>query len=118
MPRTTEAKVKEIIDTTLSVEEVKPFLVAANKLVTARLTGAYDDGLLIEIEKHLTAHFISTRDPQVKSETIGDAAVTYHVTSVVGEGLASSPHGQLVQLFDNKGLLSKIKGEIDIEALG
>jgi hypothetical protein len=113
MPRTTEAKVKEIIDTTLSVEEVKPFLVAANRLVTARLTGAYDDGLLIEIEKHLTAYFISARDPEVKSETIGDASITY-----VKEGADSNSYLNKVRLFDYKGLLFKIKGEIDIEAFG
>lgn len=116
--RTSEAEVKEIIDTTLSVEEVAPFLTAANRLVDARLVGEYSDNILTEIEKHLTAHFISSRDPRIKSEKIGDADVTYHVTSVVGEGLGSSPDGQKVKLLDYKGLLSKVRGAADIEAFG
>ena len=86
--------------------------------MTARLTGAYDDEILIEIEKHLTAHFISSRDPRVKSETIGDAQITYHVTSVIGDGLGSSPDGQEVRLFDYKGLLSNVSGDLDVEAFG
>lgn len=116
--RTSPALVKEIIFTTLSEEEVKPFLDAANHLVSARLTGQYSDTILMQIEKHLAAHFITGRDPAVKSETIGEAAITYFTTSVVGEGLASSPHGQKVQMFDYKGLLSKNKGVVDIEAYG
>jgi len=118
MARTTEAEVKELIDTLLSNEEITPFLTAANVLVTARCDGAYDEEILIQIEKHLTAHFITMRDPRVKSEEIGDAAITYFATSTVGEGLASSPQGQTVQLFDFKGLLSKVQGEADIEAFG
>ena len=116
--RTTEAEVKEIINTTLSIEEVTPFLTAANRLVDARLIGEYSDDILTEIEKHLTAHFISARDPRIKNEKIGEAAVTYHVTSVVGEGLGSSPDGQKVKLLDYKGLLSKVRGVVDIEAFG
>lgn len=118
MPRVDEAQVNDIIETTLTVAQITPFLTTANLLVTARLTGAYDDATLAEIEKYLAAHFLCVRDPRKKSESIGPADVTWFATSTVGEGLASSPHGQIVQQLDYKGLISKTKGSADIEAFG
>ena len=117
-PRVSAAEVIEIMTTTLSVEQVGPFINPANLLVNARLSGKYDEDILKEIVKYLTAHFITGRDPAVKSESIGEAAITYFTTSTVGEGLSSSPYGQRVRLLDYKNILSMTSGIVDIEAYG
>lgn len=116
--RVTEDDVKAIIDTKLKGDAITPFLIMANRMVTDRLSGQYDAGILAEIEKNLAAHFISVRNFRVKSENVGDANVIYMATSTVGEGLASTPHGQTVMLLDHKRILSKVSGGADMEALG
>lgn len=120
MARTTEEAVKDVIDTSLTNEEITPFLQAANRLVTDKLTGlGYSSEMLQEIETWLTAHFVAIRDPQILKEKIGENDVTY--TGKSGFGLDATTYGQQVQLLDHKGVLaslSKQKGQdAEIKAL-
>jgi len=103
--RATEIEVKEIIDTTLTEEQVTPFLRAANRLVTDLLTNEnYNAATLREIERWLAAHFVAVRDPRVSKEKIGDADATYHGKSDMG--LNFSPYGQQVMVLEHKGLIA------------
>lgn len=119
MSRATEAEVKEIIDTTLTDEQVKPFLTAANLLVTDVLSKeGYGDAILKEIERWLAAHFVAIRDPQMAKEKIGDVNATYHGKS--GLGLNHTPYGQQVMILDHHGKLAEIsssKGPAEVKVI-
>lgn len=119
--RSSGALVKSIMDTTLTEDEITPFLVAASKLcdkVFANSSG-YGEELEEEIEKWLGAHFASVaRDPRVKSETAGPASATYFGQD--GTGLKSSPYGQQVLVLDYNGMFAGIGDAptFELEVLG
>lgn len=105
--RSTEAEVKEIIETSLTDEQVAPFLKSANLLVTSVLTGqGYSDVVMADVERWLAAHFVSIRDPRAIKEKIGDAEDTYQ--GKFGEGLKGTSYGQQVLLIEYKGILAEI----------
>lgn len=117
--RATEAEVKEIIDTDITVGQVTPFLKAANLLVTNVLTDQeYSADLLKEIERWLAAHFVAIRDPRTTKEKIGQAEDTYQ--GKFGEGLSGTSYGQQVMLLDYKGVLAELsatKGGAEVKAI-
>ena len=119
MARTTEAEVKEIIDTDLTVEQVAPFLTTANVLVTDIVAGeGYDANLLGEIEKWLAAHLIIARDSRVAKEKIGDADVTYQ--GKFGEGLKATAYGQQVLMLDHHKKFAELtmsKGAAEVKTI-
>jgi len=103
--RATEAQVKEIIDTSLTEEEVSPFLKVANQMVTDLVSDeGYASGTLQEIERWLAAHFVAIRDPRVAKEKIGDAQADYHGKS--GMSLNFTPYGQQVMVIEYKGKIA------------
>lgn len=115
--RCTEIEVKEIIDTTLTENEIAPFITAANLIVTDILTGS---GLLSaqlkEIERWLTAHFVAIRDPRISAEKTEGASATYHGKSDMG--LDHTPYGQQVKLLDTTGALANLgKRKASVETL-
>lgn len=116
MARVTAADVLQIIKTKVDDASIPTFISAANILVTAKCGGYYPDAELKEIERWLAAHFISVADPRLRSESFGDNSVVYIATSMVGEGLASTPAGQQVLLLDYLGKLNKLRGQINVEA--
>lgn len=120
MIRATEAEVKEVLDTTLTDDQITPFLTAANVLVTDVLNGeGYGDATLKEIERWLAAHFVAIRDPQVAKEKIGDVDATYHGKS--GLGLNHTPYGQQVMILEHHGKLAEIsssKGRAELKVIG
>lgn len=100
--RVTEAEVKQIVPTTLTDEQVTPYLCSANRLIEGVLVGlGYEESELALIELWLAAHLVSVRDPAVASETIGAVSATYHGKS--GMGLEHTPYGQQVLFFEYKG---------------
>ena len=106
--RANEEMVKGIIKTELTEEEITPFLRTANVMVTDILSDeGYGAAILKEIECWLAAHFVAVRDPQVKSEAIGDVSASYHGQS--GLGLNFTPYGQQVMLLDHHGKLAEIQ---------
>jgi len=106
MARATEREVKQIIDTTLTEDEVAPFLRAANLIVSGLCVDhGYSADLLAEIERWLAAHLVAIRDQKTISETVGDASVTFQGTT--GEGLGFTSYGQQVKLLDYMGLIAE-----------
>jgi len=106
--RISAQEVKDIMDISLDNEDITPFINTANIIVNDVLIGqGYGSNTLVEIEKWLSAHFVSIRSPQVKQEKIGDASVVYQ-SGVVAKGLESTLYGQQVKLLDYKGVLSSL----------
>lgn len=119
MARTTEAEVKKIIDTALTDDQVKPFLISANILITdILLDEGYSIDLLKEIEKWLAAHFVAIRDPQVMKEKIGEVDAAYQ--GKTGLGLNYTSYGQQVMLLEYHGKLAEIaqgKGPAEVKVI-
>jgi hypothetical protein len=94
--------------TTLTDAMIIPFLTAAGTMIDEVFTDvSIDATLLEEIEKWFTAHMIaSTIHRTTVEEKVGDASVKYN--SMKGEGLSSTPYGQMVMILDTAGLMSKL----------
>lgn len=106
--RTTAAVVKEIMDTELTELQIRPFVASANVFVTAVLGSKnLGDTMLAEIEKWVAAHFASIRAPEVRSEGVGGASVTY-LTGPMGKGLGQTRYGQQAMILDTSGTLVNI----------
>lgn len=102
--RVTNSEVKTIIDTDV---DVTAFITVANLIVTNMLSGgSLSDAMLKEIERWLSAHFVAIRDPRIGQEKIGDASVTYLLTT--GKGLDATPFGQQVKVLDTTGKLAQL----------
>ena len=110
--RTTAAKVKQIIDTTISDTDVDEYIVGANALVTEVLGDdtTITDTLKTVIEQYLTAHFMaSTRERLARKEGAGGANILY--TGEDGLGLKGTPYGQNVLSFDSTGKFAALDGK-------
>jgi hypothetical protein len=110
--RVTGDEVKEVINTSLTSIQVAPMITAANLLVTAKCVG-YSADELKEIERWLSAHFVSVRDPSksaLVSKTVGEASETYQVSrgSNVSFALETSPYGQQALILDYLGCLASL----------
>ena len=116
MARTTRALVATIIELDLVVipddAAMAPFIEIANVLVTEACTGdngpdpAYDAARLELIERWLTAHFYTIRDPRTTQEKAGSVASTYQ--SKVDLGFDTSHYGQTAMRLDTNGGLAEI----------
>jgi len=122
--RTTPTEVKQIIDTTLTDPQIQIWIDVANVIVTANVTCGLSDAVMEEIERQLSAHFISlvpdsgATGSAVKSEKLGDASVTYNVSSFDGDKLDSTIYGQTAKMLDTCGGLSNMgKKAISIKAI-
>lgn len=117
--RITETEVKQVIDTTLTDEEISPFIAAAVALVDdALLSENYGGALLKEITRYLAAHFVAIRDPRVTQEKLGDAQAKYEGTT--GMGLNHTAYGQQAMILDTHGVLAAIsssKRPAEVKAL-
>jgi hypothetical protein len=105
MARTTDSAVFEIIDTTLS--DIDTFITTANLFVTATLSDkGLSDTILEEIERYITAHFLSVKDQRVQAEKIDVLSFTYQ--GKTGTGLEATLYGQTAILLDTSGTLADI----------
>lgn len=115
----TEEEVRQIIDTTLTTEDVAPFLMAAETLVANKLAGeGYGAAELKEITRWLSAHFVAIRDPRIAKEKMGDADATYQ--GKTGMGLNHTSYGQQVMLLEHHGVLAALqtaKGPAVVKAI-
>lgn len=103
--RTTAEAVKEIIKTTLSEDEVEPYVTSANVMVTQILGTSLSVTVLTEIERWLAAHMIAvTKTRQTKREAAKGVSVEY--TGDFGQYLASSSFGQMVMALDTTGAMA------------
>jgi len=119
MARVTSSEVLAIIDTTLTSDDIDPFITAANLVVTDMTADAgYGASLLKEIERWLAAHLAAIRDPRVKSESIEESSQAFHGLS--GMGLEHTPYGQQVLVLDYKGFFAEAqnaKTRADVRAI-
>jgi len=114
--RVNQSEVEEIIDT--DVDNLHPFIIAADTIVTNKLTGkGLGDDLLKEITRWLSAHLVAIRDPRLKKDKIGETEATFFIGKE-GSGLDSTPYGQQVKLLDTSGTLANLgKKTASIEAI-
>lgn len=115
--RCTGVEVLEIIDTTLTENQIAPFITAANVTVTNILSGSgLSSATLKEIERWLAAHFAAIRDPRISREEAEEAEATYHGKSDMG--LDHTPYGQQVKLLDTTGTMTNLgKRKASVEVL-
>jgi hypothetical protein len=101
--------VREIIDTDLTDAEINNFINAAHyrtRPLVGELGDCGGDDAVCEIVKFLAAHFITTRDRQTKSESVGgEWQVTY--MGADGKGLDASLYGQQAKDMDCSGTLAR-----------
>lgn len=92
------------MDATISLT---PFIETASALVDEIATESEHDATRLElIERYLSAHFYTLRDPRPVQEAAGDVQVTYQ--SKVDLNLYTSHYGQHAMLLDTSGLLRKL----------
>lgn len=106
MARTTSDAVGAIIEVDATIP-LAPFIEAASSLIDAIATDSgHSDATLELIERWLSAHFYCMRDPRVTSEKAGPVAASYQ--SAVALKLNTSHYGQMAQVLDTSGLLTKL----------
>jgi len=104
--RTTSGQVADIIEVDASIG-LEPFMMIANELVTEVCTDkGYTDSRLELIERWLSAHFYTNRDPRAVNEKAGPVGVTYQ--SAVALNLNTSHYGQTAMLLDTAGGLAAL----------
>ena len=117
MARVSENEVKRIMDTTLAVDALAPFVTAAHNLIDDVLDGqGYSIAQLRDIEMWLAAHFAAVKDPLIEQEKTGDTTTKYQ--RKVGDGLNSTEYGRRVMLLEHRGILAGLavsKGSATIE---
>lgn len=101
----TATEVKAIMDgCSLTDAQVEPYISAAHKYVDLVFVNDTTTSASVkkEIEKWFTAHLIaSVRSRVTAKERVGEAEVTY--AAKYGEGLNSTPYGQMVLQLDPTG---------------
>ena len=105
----TPEEVRAIMDNcTLEDSKIDPYILSAHLLVTDVLgDSSLSTNRLTDIEKWLTAHLIaSTQIRMATREKVGNAEVEY--ADKFGEGLNSTPYGQMVLLLDKTGVFAGI----------
>jgi hypothetical protein len=109
LARVSESDVRDIMpDSELQDEDVTPFLTGANLIVTQQLGGSgLPDALLAEIERWVAAHFVSAKDKQVRSESIGGVTQSYQ-TGNAASGLGTTVYGERALLMDPTGRLARM----------
>ncbi len=114
MARTTASAVEGIIEIDAKIS-LTPFIELANALVTQCCTGdsveiTYTDAILELIERWLSAHIYTNRDPRAISEKAGP--VSERTQSKVDLGFDTSHYGQTAMRIDYQGGLSALNEQI------
>ena len=104
MARVTESDVEAIMNQTFSDDfNADPFINTANVIVDSYITcSSATEAIKTEIEKYLSAHFISLvqNGGGIKTEKLGDASITYQTASTKTGMLNSTPFGQVATMLD------------------
>lgn len=107
--RVTETEVRVIITTSLT--DLSPFITVANQMIDAKLLSyGYTDAELKEIERWLSAHFVSVVDPKLIEEEIGDSKDKHALPKMI-PGLQGTVYGQQVLVLDRSGILNSTIGK-------
>ncbi len=116
--RVTAAEVVTLTGSELESTTIDTFVVTANLIVNANLTGSgLSDDLLKEIEKYLAAHLIGiSRERQTQREEIGGD--TNEEYAKLGLALDATTYGQMVKVMDTTGALANLgKKKATIESI-
>lgn len=108
--RVTADEVKEIIDTELSDTRINSFVIASHNTIESNLLNkGLEEDLLKEIERWLSAHYITAFERQAIEEEAGP--VSQKFANVFDKGLDSSTYGQTVKMLDKTGILENLNGK-------
>ena len=89
-------------ETTLDDDIIDVYIVSANVWVDSLLLGKYDETVLKEIERWMSAHMIAMTQERIsKEEGAGGAYIKY--AGDWGEGLLGTSYGQMVYSLDVQG---------------
>jgi len=106
MPRTTSELVAAIIEVDVNIP-LDPFISVANELVTEICVPAgYGADRLELIERWLSAHFYTNRDPRPTREEAGPVSASYQ--SKLALNLGTSHYGQTAMMLDTAGGLAQL----------
>lgn len=112
--RTTQDAVSKLveIDLTINSGAIDFAIETANRLTTdVCSSSAYSDETLELIERWLSAHFYSIRDPRTTKESIqGEIDVSFEGKTDIG--LSHTRYGQQAMLIDFKGNLSALQNSL------
>ena len=105
MARVTDKEVKAIIRT--NIEDISLFMQTAELIVTEQLVGkGLSDDRLSKIELYLSAHFVTLREQQLKSEKFGDSSESYQ--GETSTNLRASLYGQTAIILDTTRTLANL----------
>ena len=116
MARTTSTLVGGIIewdsdDSKSSYIDMAPFILVANELVTEFCSSDDYTTIRLElIERWLSAHFFTIRDPRAESEKAGSVSEKFQ--SKVDLGFDTSHYGQMAMRLDTEGGLAALNEQI------
>jgi len=113
MARTTSAAVSLIIETDVTIS-LTSFIEAANALVTqcCASSDTYTAANLELIERWLSAHIYTNRDPRAFEESVGRGAASQKTQSRVDLGFDTSHYGQTAMRLDWEGGLSALNEQV------
>lgn len=107
--RTTDAKVKQVLEVSDSIKTTA-FIEVANNLVTDYIVteckASYSAAKLELIERWLAAHFYSVRDRRLSEEETGKTSGVYQGRTAMG--FDSTLYGQHAKLLDTDGCLAAL----------
>lgn len=99
-----EIDVLDIMKTSLTEEDLVPFLNTAEAIVAANLASSTLSAVILdEITKYLAAHLACVKSPFSVRKKLGDAEETYGYKG--GTGLDATPYGETVKMLDTTGVL-------------
>lgn len=105
MPRTTTAKVKETVDTSLSDAAIDDWITVAGDLVDQIETrSSLNDPRLTRIETLVAQHFLSAQDQRHASDSGASRSVEYQ--GETGMFFEATKHGQRALMLDPTGVLA------------
>ncbi len=105
--RTTDEAVEGIIEVDETIS-LTPFIETASALTddVAAADSTITAARLELIERYLSAHFYTLRDPRPTAERAGPVSTNYQ--SNVGQGFKSSHYGQMAISLDSSGTLKRM----------
>lgn len=115
MARTTEAAVALAIDTSLTSPQVAAFINDASAVVDdiASKDSTISAAKLTLIEKYLACHFITMRDPRLKTTKVGNTNDRFQRDDEVSEylkaAMALDPTNTIRDAFDDTGVAFRAK---------
>lgn len=104
--RATDAEVRDIIPKT-SIDDLTPFINAANSVVDTLIDCDLSDSQLLQVEIWLSAHYAAVSDPKLalQSEKFEGESNTYSRGSTDKSGIISTQYGQMANTLSNGCLI-------------